>query len=323
MLAADIHHQLVVDEHPHIVVAQEFKVLARHVFEGGLDLHGKAVVVRPIVRGNIVVHGVRHGTGRIEELEVVQEEKTSFRAFRIFLAEPESVVGQGKFKVTTGGVGVAIAGGIGCDNFGQEPVAEVFCNFAVAREVCSRNRNAVGAQFSFDHALHNLVTIVVLASTGTEILACGAGLGLGVFFVAAIAMQPVEHHDRELLDGAVAEFAGEFRIEFGFAVLGTHNPDGIGNLQQGIQLDFLFHGDFFLGGAFGTDMQVTDGLLERNKGVFGGQYGAVFEPAAVGTTHRSGIVGLAVQHDDHTRIAPRSEEADRLLGRFHNDRFGR
>ena len=136
-------------------------------------------------------------------------------------------------------------------------------------------------------------------------------------------MQPVEHHDRKLLDGAVAEFAREFRIEFRFAVLGTHNPDGVGNLQQGIQLDFLFHGNFFLGGAFGTDMQVTDGLLERHVGVFGCQYGAVFEPAAVGATHRSRVVGLAVQHDDHARIAPRGEETDRLLGRFHNDRLGR
>ena len=45
VLAADIHDEPVVDEHPHIVVAVELEVLALHVFELGLNLHGETKVM--------------------------------------------------------------------------------------------------------------------------------------------------------------------------------------------------------------------------------------------------------------------------------------
>lgn len=43
--AAQVDHQLVVKEHPHIIVAMERKARAGDIFEAGVDLYGEVIVV--------------------------------------------------------------------------------------------------------------------------------------------------------------------------------------------------------------------------------------------------------------------------------------
>ena len=74
VLSANVHDQAVVDEHPDVIVAKEFEVLARNVFERCLDLHRKAVVVSFAVGGDVVVERVLDGVFGIEVLEVVEQE---------------------------------------------------------------------------------------------------------------------------------------------------------------------------------------------------------------------------------------------------------
>ena len=238
MLSADIHHKLVVDEHPHIVVTQEFKVLALHIFELGLERHGEAVVVSSVLFGiDVVVHRVRDFARRIRRikiLEIVQEEQTLFGAFGILLSKPESVFGQVEFQLAASGVGVGIACGILGNHFGNEPVFQMVRQLTVAREIGGTHRDAIRAQLRFDHSLHDAVSVILLASAGTEVLAGRAGLARRILLVAFAAMQPVEHHHRKFLDWAVAQFTREFRIQFGVAVHGRKNPYGIRNGENRI-----------------------------------------------------------------------------------------
>ena len=87
MLTTDVYDQLVVNEYPHVVIAQEFKILALHVFELGLDFHGESIVVsahfdtvKATIRNgdfsalDVVEHGVQNGLGGIQILEIIQEE---------------------------------------------------------------------------------------------------------------------------------------------------------------------------------------------------------------------------------------------------------
>ena len=160
------------------------------------------------------------------------------------MPEPETVIRQRQFQVATGGVGVGISGSIGCNYFGQEPVAQMFGCLTAAGEVCGRNRYAVLTQYFFYHAFHvaNIIVgpgVTSFASTCTEVLAGGASLSCNVFFVATGPVQPVKHHDRELFNGAVAQFPRKFRRKLGFAVHGGQNPDCIRNRENGVQNDFL------------------------------------------------------------------------------------
>ena len=72
--AADIDNEFVVNEHPYIVVAVEFKVLSFDIDKFCLDLHGEAVIV--VTRSVFstakgIVVGVFNGLGAIEPAEVV------------------------------------------------------------------------------------------------------------------------------------------------------------------------------------------------------------------------------------------------------------
>ena len=118
VLPTDIDHQAVVDEHPHVVVAVEFKVLAGHVFELRLDLHGEPEVVVALVAAQGIVVDVLYGTRLVEPAEVVEEEQPAFLAAVVPLAEPEAVVGQFEFQVAAGGVGVLLAVCAGVDDLG-------------------------------------------------------------------------------------------------------------------------------------------------------------------------------------------------------------
>ena len=70
VLATDIHDKAVVDEHPYVIVTEEFEVLARNIFERGLDLHGESIVVSLSTARNIVKVGIRYGPFGIKVLEV-------------------------------------------------------------------------------------------------------------------------------------------------------------------------------------------------------------------------------------------------------------
>ena len=323
VLSADIHHKLVVDEHPHIVVTQEFKVLALHIFELGLERHGKAVVMSTVLFGiDVVVHRVRHRLRRIQILEVIQEEQTLFGAFGILLSKPESVFGQVEFQLAASGVGVGIACGILGNHFGNEPVFQMVRQLTVAREIGGTHRDAIRAQLRFDHSLHDAVSVILLASAGTEVLAGRAGLARRILLVAFAAMQPVEHHHRKFLDRAVAQFTREFRIQFGVAIHGRKNPYGIGNGENGIELDFVFYRNLFLGDTILTDIVAANRLIEINIGVLGSKDSLVLKPSTISFGDGSHIVALAAQHNRNTRIGPRGKEPDCFRRGNCNDRLG-
>ena len=309
MLAADIHHKLIVNKHPHIVVAQEFEVLALHIFELGLECHGKAVVVGSVLFGiDVVVHRVRDLARRIRRikiLEIVQEEQPLFGAIGILLSEPETVFGQVEFQLTASGVGVGIAGGILGNHFGNEPVIKVVGQLTVAREIGRTDRNPVRAQLRFDHPLHDAVSVILFTSACTEVLASRTGLARGILFVAIATVQPIEHHDRKFLDRAVSQFTRELRRKFGIAIHGRKNPYGIGNGENGIKLDFIFYRNIFLGDTILTDIVATNRLIEINIGVLGSKDSLVLKPSTISFGDGGHIIGLATQHNRNTRIGPR------------------
>ena len=327
VLPTDIDYKLVIDEHPHIVIAQKFKLLSLHVFELRLDLHGKAVVVasHDRIAQYVVIHRIRHSLCAIQKQEIIQEEKSLFRAFRIFLPKPKAVFCQREVEFTTGRVSIGIAGCILRNHFGKKPIVKMIGNLAIRREIRGPHRNPVGPQLRFDHALDAVIVAVTSARAkiGTNSIYGITIFSFTITIAALGAMQPVEHHDREFFDGAVAEFAREFRGKLGFAVHSGKHPYGIGNRKNRIEQDFVFDRNFFFGKAVFANVLVTYGLLKVNVGVLGCQYGTVFEPTAVVSANRFHVVGLAVQHNNHARVAPRSQEANRLFGGFHDNRFGR
>ena len=129
VLTTDVHHQLVVNKHPHVVVTVEVEVLARHIFEGRLDLHSKAEVVAL----QIIVVGVRDGLGAfIQVLEVVQQEHTALALTSLItcrnvvlrdFGQPEAFLVHGDIEVAAGHVGKRIALGIDSKRFREEPVS--------------------------------------------------------------------------------------------------------------------------------------------------------------------------------------------------------
>ena len=185
MLATDIHHELVVDEHPYVIVAQEFKVLARHIFELGLNGHGEAVVVISVsvfFRKDAVVVRVRNRLRRIQVLEIIQQEHAAVVEFvppgyviLVYFGKPESCAIQRNIQVAAGTVGQRVAIGVDGQGFRNEPVVQVFGVFAVFGEGICSDGNAVGTKFRLDHAFSNSVAVVLFASTGTEVLAGGSG----------------------------------------------------------------------------------------------------------------------------------------------------
>ena len=93
MLATDIHDEAVVDEHPHVIVTEEFEVLARNVFERCLDLHGETVIMSLVTAASEIVKvGVQDSLFGIEVLEVIEQEEAAFWAGIVFLAKPETVI---------------------------------------------------------------------------------------------------------------------------------------------------------------------------------------------------------------------------------------
>ena len=74
VLSTDIHDKLVVDEHPDVIVAVEFKVLSLDIDEFCLDLHGEPVVVfsrNVVTTGDRVVMRILDRLGFIEPAEVI------------------------------------------------------------------------------------------------------------------------------------------------------------------------------------------------------------------------------------------------------------
>ena len=128
VLTTDVHHQLVVNKHPHVVVTVEVEVLARHIFEGRLDLHSKAEVVAL----QIIVVGVQDSFVVIKILEVVQQEHTALALTGLItcrnvvlrdFGQPEAFLIHGDIEVAAGHVGKRIALGIDSERFREEPVS--------------------------------------------------------------------------------------------------------------------------------------------------------------------------------------------------------
>ena len=183
VLATDIHNEAVVDEHPHVVVTVEFKVLARNVFERGLNLHGETEIVSFVAFARKVIEvGVLEGLFGIEVFEIIEQEEPAFSAIVVFLAEPEAVILELQFDRTAGGVGVrnAVLSG---DDFWQEPLSEMCCNLAIFWEGIGWYGYAIGTKVFLNHS-----SGMLCASAGTEVRTHAVG-GVAVFaFSIAIAL---------------------------------------------------------------------------------------------------------------------------------------
>ena len=280
VLATDIDDELVVDEYPDVIVAIEFKVLALDVDELGLDLHGEAVVVvtRDVVAtAEGVVMRVFYGLCAIEPAEVIEQEETAFRAFVIFLTEPETIIGKREFQVAAGDVRVCIYAVVVKD-FGEEPIVKVGgVRAAGFREVLRSHGNSVRAELLFDHSRHWCSLAAVRAKVfacayaehrdAAHVKACAAcaAIAIAEAVLGTVGVHgsvvPVKHHDRENLREAFAKDAWIVCMNFGSAVLVSDYPDGIAECNGGIQIDWR-DSCFVFGRAIGPDKCRTDCLLE-------------------------------------------------------------
>ena len=276
MLTTDIHHQPVVDEHPDVIIAIEVEVLARHVFKRCLDLHGEAEVVTATImscRSRIVI-GIRNGLRFVEILEIIQQEHTIFIDFVTlrngisrYFCKPETFVIHRNVKVAASHVGVLIALVVCGENFGQEPVSQMFGNLAIFGERCCRNRDAVFAEDRFNHAAHGATA----TATRTEVSAHAVfRVSVSTFAIALVAMQPVKHHDREFFQRAVTQNAcGALGIDFWGTFLVTLDPNGVTQGSHGIEADFSCSSRFNLGKAFGANKVAANRLLKIDVQIFG------------------------------------------------------
>ena len=123
---ADVHYQTLVDEHPHVVVATELKVLSFDVGEFRGNLHGKAVVVLA-ARYVIVVLGVLYRLCGIKVFQVVKgEESRMFCVVAVVLrvcdvCKPEAFLVHFQVDVAAYGVGIFFPVCVRGDNLGCEP----------------------------------------------------------------------------------------------------------------------------------------------------------------------------------------------------------
>ena len=332
VLAADIHDEPVVDEHPHVVVALEFEFLSADVFELGLELHGEAEVVEATASVQVVVEDILDGLCGVEVFEVIQEEETLFRAAAVLLAEPVTLVVELEFEVAAGGVRVLLACSVLANLDRLEPVVKPVGHMAVFGEVAGvALGHTVWAECLLHHAKHGLAA-GALAATASEvvtdevdkvvengILGCVATGPGRLVYVAVAAVQPVEHHHGDDAVRALSEDTRVFRVDLGLAVLEALDPECVAQGGDAIEHDFAAYGespgsDFFV--TFGTHVHVADGLLEADPEVRGFLVGFCFEPAAV--VLNCGHDGLLTVNDHDSRgICPRRHKTD------HSPRRGR
>ena len=187
----------------------------------------------------------------------------------------------------------------------------MFGNLAVRGEVGGAHGDSVGAKLGCHHATHR----VSAASTGAEVRAdaiFGTSVAAGAVTLAAV--QPVEHHDRKLLDGAVAQNACRvFRIDTRGAFLVSLDPDGVGKRSDGIEADEGCGSGLCLGKSFCADEVRTDGLLEVDVKVIARSLDACNEPAAILLFDRDHRRTVTVG-EEHLRVCvgPRGKERDEL-----------
>ena len=274
-----------------------------------MDFHGEAVVVHTHAGAavNGIVHRIPDGIVVVQVLEVVQEEKALLETFLVFLTQPEAVVRKREFQIAAGRIGVSLSAFFGND-FGNKPVVQMFGVLAVARKFRSTHGNAIRPQFTFDHSLGQLI-----AAACTKVLAGRARLVRDIFFIFTVAVQPVKHHHWQVFQGAVAQFAREFRIKFGNAVQRSRNPHRIAEGKDGIQQDFLVDRDFFVGVAFCTHVMAAYRLLEIDVDIFHLDKHARLEPAAIRRNERGHVVFVAVQVHHGAGVVPRGQETDGLF----------
>ena len=342
VLSADVHDEAVVDEHPHVIVAKEFEVLAGNVFERCLDLHRKAVVVPFAVGGDVVVERVLDGVFGIEVLEVVEQEEAAFGALVVFLPKPEAVVVKIQFDGATGRVGVFLAVLLGHD-LRQEPVVQMFRDLAFFGEVRCADRDSVWSKIFFDHALHvALRRVAPGASARAEVVAGGVhrakirvevlgavGIRRRHGRIAAVdrsldvaialgAMQPVEHHHGELFRRAVTQNAWVFFVNrcCGSDFFTGLDPDGVGfgcsavERKQDALSCWIYFGVMDI-----AYIVVADGLLEVNLERSLRRGDSCFKPAAI-VLDGGHVDRIAARNVENCRcVCPGGEEADQFSGR--------
>ena len=193
----------------------------------------------------------------------------------------------------------------------------MICNLAVFRERGSRNRDAIHTNLGVDHATHGATTTATRTEVRTDSV---SRVSVTSFLVgiALAAVQPVEHHDREFLDRAVAQNAGGvFCVNAGFAFLVALDPNGIAEGGHGVELDFGRNGGFSSRKTIRTDKVAADGLLKVNSKVFGGGLDSRNEPSAVVVQRNHGRRGAVYIHL-RVGVGPRRKEGDNLHA-FAND----
>ena len=318
VLATDVYHQFVIDEHPHVVVTQEVEVLARNVFERGLHLHGKAEIMVCVIftTSLLIIIRVRNSTCFVKILEIVQQEHTATVGFvtrrnsilRNF-GQPETCTIHRDVQVAASHVGKLVALSIDSQGFREKPRTQVFSNLAVFGERSRRNRHTVCPQLGFDHAAHGATA----TAARTEVCANTIfGVTVTVYAITLVTMQPVEHHDRKLFQGAFTQNASRvFCINARFAFLVALDPNGVAKGGHGVKLDFGGNVGLRSGKTLCAHKVFANSLLKVNSEVFSGGLDCSNEPSAVIVQRNHGGGGTIYKYLC-VGIGPRRKEADNL-----------
>ena len=255
MATADIHHQAVVDIHPHVVIAAELEILPLHVLELRRHLHGVAVVVLAALMFLVLVvlrvRNLARRIRRIEILEIVNRIETRMQGIAAGtiqrlrnVGQPETFLVHGQVDIATDGILVLVA--VHHDRFGNKPRLDFMGRRTRAPRIHGRI-HAGGRpvhQGILHHPLHKALALRVRSRHAQRIQVRHRGVVIAIVDSTEIHIdtvvkgftRPVDDHRRNLHRGANPEHLGVNRRN---AERNRRHPHRIRLRKNGIQVDQL------------------------------------------------------------------------------------
>ena len=135
---ANIHYQAVIDIHPHVVIAAEFKILTLHILELGRNLHGETVIVLLATSSQLVVPvklRILYRLRGIEIFQVIDREKSAIFVRLRNVGEPETFLVQGQVDIAANSVGILLTGRIGRHHLRNKPLLDFVGSRAFAPRI--------------------------------------------------------------------------------------------------------------------------------------------------------------------------------------------
>ena len=255
MAAADIHHQAVVNKHPHVVIAAELEILSLHVLELRRHLHGVAVVVLAALMFLVLVvlrvRNLARRIRRIEILEIVNRIETRMQGIAAGTIErlrnvgqPETFLVHGQVDIATDGILVLVA--VHHNRFGNKPRLDFMGRRAHSPRIHRRihaGRRPVH-QGILHHPLHKASAFRIRSQRAQRIKERHRGVVVAIINPAEIHVdivierftRPVDDHRRNLHRGTNPEHLGVSRRN---TERNRRHPHRIRLRKNGIQVDQL------------------------------------------------------------------------------------